>query len=210
MSQAYNYAMQAVDAAFCDFWDKRPNLDPENIEILIPAHYYDELTNYFGAPGHIIKLVTIAAPWGVKVRRYEGSAFVAQEVASPISSSPQARPDFCENSPIRDSVKITCPVVESMKERKASQVPPIDQQWAEMVKTINKDTVKTIEKRLNEALAEGDLLIRLNARREQALEDSDANLAALLYDCMSVLKRATCKIPDYAYQCEGCICGGDE
>lgn len=43
--------------------------------------------------------------------------------------------------------------------------------------------------KLHKALAEDALLIRLNARREQALEDSDANLAALLYDCMSVLKR---------------------
>lgn len=29
-------------------------------------------------------------------------------------------------------------------------------------------------------------VIRLNARREQALEDSDANLAALLYDCIEL------------------------
>lgn len=54
------------------------------------------------------------------------------------------------------------------------------------------------------------LLERLNARREQALSDSDANLAALLFDVMAVLKRADCVIPDGAYQCEGCDCEGDE
>lgn len=70
--------------------------------------------------------------------------------------TPKGSPDFSETSYIRDEVKITCPVVEEAERRKAM----ID---------------------LKNAMLDGTLLTQIDARRESALQDCDANLAALLY-----------------------------
>lgn len=88
--------------------------------------------------------------------------------------SPKATPDFRQMQHIADEVKITCPVVEEADRRKAM---------------IN----------LKNAMLDGQLKEQLTARREIALQDCDANLAALLYsakdriteleDQLTVLKR---------------------
>lgn len=70
--------------------------------------------------------------------------------------APQVAPNFSQMQQIADEVKITCPVVEEADRRKAM---------------IN----------LKNAMLDGQLKEQLTARREIALQDCDANLAALLY-----------------------------
>ena len=85
-----------------------------------------------------------------------GIACVYSESRFSTTLSPKATPDFSENEPIRDEVNITCPVVEEAEKRKAAIA-------------------------LKNAMLDGNLLTQIDARREIALQDCDANLAALLY-----------------------------
>ena len=106
--------------------------------------------------------------------------------------SPKATPDFSQMQHIADEVKITCPVVEQAPRNKTTDLTKgakLEIEDLVVPDLVEVSGLATAPIKLHKALAEDALLIRLNARREQALSDSDANLAALLYDCMSVLKR---------------------